>query len=103
MSEYITSLQQLPPPGVLLVLLVLFTLLLLPTSGQRTRRNGKVYRHIGSQLWWYRRTPRGTRWAIPGLQRLQGAVLTLVVGVWALGRGQLAQGCWAALRRWLGL
>jgi hypothetical protein len=102
MSEYITSLQ-LPPPAALLVLLALFALLLLPTSGRRIRRNGKVYRNIGSKFWWLRRTPQGTSWAIPGLQRLQGAILGLLVGVWALGRGQLIRAGWAALKRWLGL
>jgi hypothetical protein len=102
MSEYITSLQ-LPPPAALLALLTLFVVLLLPTSGRRIRRNGKVYRNLGSMFWWLRRTPQGTSWAIPGLQRLQSAILSFLTGIWALGRNPLIAAVWAALKRWLGL
>jgi hypothetical protein len=92
MSEYIMLLVVLS--GVLTLVITL-----LPNAGHHTATDLM----LKSLFWWYKRTPQGTTWTIPGLERLQSAILSFLTGIWALGRNPLIAAAWAALKCWLGL
>lgn len=101
MSEYImlNIMAQHPWLAVAAALLVLIVLLA-PHDIDDDTRAGR--RRIRALLWTWERSPGHTRLRLPGLLRLQRALLRGLRWTWAQLRERVLAGIADMLRRWLG-
>jgi hypothetical protein len=99
MSEY-TMLNIVAGHPWLVALAVLLALIVLLVPHDVVR-DVHGYR-VRALLWTLERSPGYTRLRLPGLLRLQRALLRGVGGIWRQIRGRVLAGVADMLRRWLG-